>query len=693
MTSSRLRGGRPAVRSLSPASWRSIALPLGVLALEVLLFKLSKLEILVERQSEARGFLDTDPALTAVVARNAAPLLLPVLVATFVVFRLRARGRLSATGKLCTFLATCAALLAAMRVALPAPPAWLSWDFVRATHADLALLFGVAAVFVFLLEHTRGRLRVATLVALHLATFALMLVVSLDFGYFAVTGSLADAFLLRYALGNAFDLSYVLGHELHSTNLLLALLPILVCAGAVWIERRARGPLPARAAPGLAWLVVPAILLAGIPGAVSGTAGQLRSSSYVGLLADLFRSPPWEAAALSVATDDTPLFDTQALRFAATPRTRPLNVVVVVLESQRSPARLEPGVTPFLDGLAGRALVVDDMYAVVPHTNRALVPILCGIYPRIAQGFAGDVPGRCLPALLRPLGYASAFFTTATLEFERKGELLAAMGYDEVHGAEALDGHGFEKINYFGWEDRAELAPLLAWAERQQRANRPFLLTTLTLAPHHPYSVPPGYAHRSVSHEHRAVDRYLDALGYVDAVVGDLVSGLEARGLLESTLLVLVGDHGEAFGEHGLQFHSAVMWDEALHVVAMLAAPGLAPGHVQGTRSQLDLMPTIADVLGLSVEGAGVPGSTLLGPVPADRTLYHASWIENQSMALRRGTRKYVYHYRRAPLEAYDTSRDPLERDDLAGRMTPEETAAVELELLRWRGRVNERYR
>jgi lipoteichoic acid synthase len=302
------------------------------------------------------------------------------------------------------------------------------------------------------------------------------------------------------------------------------------------------------------------------------------------------------------------------------------------------------------------------------------------------------VPGACLPGLLRPLGYASAFFTTATLEFEQKGELLAAMGYDEVHGAEGLDGRAFEKVNYFGYEERATLAPLLAWIERQQRAERPFLATTLTLSPHHPYAVPRGHARRSVSRQHRAVDRYLDSLGYVDGFVADLVAGLEARGLMESTVLVLVGDHGEAFGEHGLHFHSAVMWDEGLHVAGMLLAPGLEPGRVRGARSQLDLLPTIADVLGLSIAGGSLPGSSLLAPAP-ERTLYHASWIENQSMALRRGARKYVYHYRRAPLEAYDTARDPLERTDLAGQMTREETAAVELELLRWRGRVNRHYR
>jgi hypothetical protein len=215
-----------------------------------------------------------------------------------------------------------------------------------------------------------------------------MLIVGLDFGYFAATGSLADAFLLRYALTNAADLTYVLGHELLSPNLVIALVPLLVCAGAIWIERRARRRAQPGDAPGLAWLVVPAVLLAGVPGAVSGTAAQLGSSSYANLLVDLFRSPPWEAAAPSDAPDEAPLFDTGGLRFVAGARTRPLNVVVIVLESQRDASRLERGATPFLDRLAKRALVVDELYAVVPPSRRDSPPT-CR---------ARACPGCCVPS-------------------------------------------------------------------------------------------------------------------------------------------------------------------------------------------------------------------------------------------------------------------------------------------------------
>jgi phosphoglycerol transferase MdoB-like AlkP superfamily enzyme len=696
------RGGRAAAAvaalralgALSPSTWRLVALPLGVLTLQGVLLELVQFEMLVRRETQTLGVADTDLPL-ALLAQHAAPLVLPILVGVLVALRLPA-GVPPARRVLAAGMAG-ALLLAGLSIVLPEPPAWLSFDFVHALRADLAFVCLLAAAFLLLLEHTRGAVRAAGVVGLHLTSLVLMVLGSLEFGYFVVTGSLADAFLLRYALTHAGDVSWVLGSTLRRSNLLFLLVPLAVPALALSTGRRARRrPEAARAgrAPGLGWILVAGLLLAAVPGTPSGAAVQLGGSTYLALATDLMRTPAWEGRVAGGEELETALFDTRALRFAATDRTRPLNVVVVVLESQRSRTRLPAGVTPFLDTLAARALVVDEMYAIVPHTNRALVPILCGIYPRITQGYAADVPGACLPALLRPHGYASAFFTTATLAFERKGELLTAMGYDEVRGAEDIGRTRFEKVNYFGYEDEAALEPMLAWAERQHRAERPFLLTTLTLTPHHPYGVPRSFPRRSFAPDHRALDDYLNALAYVDAFVARLFAGFGARGLTESTLFVLVGDHGEAFGEHGLQFHSAVVWDEGLHVPALLLSPRLlpAPRRVGGPRMHTDLLPTIADLLGFAVEGGVLSGTSLLAPVRDDRTLHHATWIDNQSMALRRGAKKYVYHYRRLPLEVYDLGRDPLERVNLLRELAPGEAEAVELELLRWRRRVNERY-
>lgn len=677
-----------ALADVSPSSWRHVGLPLGALALQAVLLEVVEFEMLARRETDLAG--GADEAGVGLIW-DAAPLLLPILVAVFLALRLRTPGRFSPRRRVLLSVLVGAALMVAMRLFLPAPPAWLSFGIVRALRPDVILLCVLAAGFLVLLERTRGRVRAAGIALLHVTTVFLMVIGSLEFGYFVVTGSLADAFLLRYTLTNAGDVWWVLGPELHGAKLLLLLAPFAVPALAIVAHRGVHPErAPSAGGPGLGWLLVPALLLELVPGVPAGIAAQIEGSTYLALVRDLVRNP-----GLNLPHDDVdegPPFDTRALRFVPTADTHRRNVVVVVLESQRARQRLPAGLTPFLDRLTSRALVVDEMYAVVPHTNRALVPILCGIEPRIAQGYGTSVPGTCLPALLHAQGYASAFFTPATVAFEHKRELLAAMGYDELHGAEELAGSGFERINYFGYEDRAVVGSMLDWAERAHREGRPFLLTTLTLTPHHPYTVPRAFQRHTLAPDNPALDRYLNALAYVDGVLAELFAGFQARGLAESTLFVLVGDHGQAFGEHGLQFHSAVIWEEGLQVPALVVGPGVPPGRVRGPREQTDLLPTIAELLGFGIEGGTLSGASLLRPVPGDRTLHHATWIDNQAMALRRGSRKYVYHYRRQPLEVYDLARDPGERTNLVGELAPHEAETVELDLLRWRRRVNQQY-
>ncbi|MDX1429750.1 MAG: sulfatase-like hydrolase/transferase, partial [Rhodothermales bacterium] len=181
---------------------------------------------------------------------------------------------------------------------------------------------------------------------------------------------------------------------------------------------------------------------------------------------------------------------------------------------------------------------------------------------------------------------------------------------------------------------------------------------------------------------------------YLDHQIGRLFDQLEARGILDETVVVIVGDHGEAFGEHGLRFHSAVPYDEVLKVPAVIFAPGrIAPGsRATGLRQQTDLLPTVAEVMGARVEGGRLPGVSLLSEVPDSRTLYHAGWIENQSMAVRRGSRKFVYHFGRRPIEVFDTERDPLETspEELESQSAAARDVAADLHL--WRARVNAAY-
>jgi arylsulfatase A-like enzyme len=491
----------------------------------------------------------------------------------------------------------------------------------------------------------------------------------------------------------------------------LLVLPLLVALLPLVLERLPRVRSWIRTDPGSArrpapwrWAVrsLPLLALLAVPPS-SRTSLDYRSGSLVHLIRDMTADAlgTQEAPALLASTAG-PLFDTQELRLVPTDSTRRMNVVFIVMESvrSRSATPYEPTLPtmPFLDTLARQSLMVEQMFTVVPHTNKSLTAMFAGIYPKlsrdIAEGKPGGIPGVGLPALLKPFDYRSAFFTPATLAYEDKDQMLANLGFDAAFGADSYPPEGFAAKEYFGYEDRIVLAPSLDWVDEATREDRPFFLAYLTLSSHHPYDLPDSFARQDYPTPNKVLNHYYNALRYTDDFLRDLIAGFEARGLIDNTLFVLVGDHGEAFGEHQQRTHGDVIWDEGLQVPALLYSPRLFPegGRITGSRQHIDFLPTLAQALGYRLEGGHYPGRSLLASVPADRPLYHSCWNGDLSLALRRDSLKFIYNHGRSPMQVFDVANDPLEKNDLAASYPPATLRAVQMDLLLWRAGVARAY-
>jgi len=397
------------------------------------------------------------------------------------------------------------------------------------------------------------------------------------------------------------------------------------------------------------------------------------------------------------------LFDTQRLRFSPTPATKRPNIVLIVLESirWRSTTMAKPSLqtTPFLASLAKRSLVVEDMSPVVPHTSKALAAIMCGIYPKVSmeviEGEVGGIPARCLPSLLKPLGYQTAIFHPATLRFENYDQLSENIGFEWIRGMEHLQSKGFFRTNYFGYEDRIMIKPSLKWLDKMLPSKKPFFLAYHTLTSHHEYKTPPNFPMQTYSRTSSEHNQYLNALRYTDDFLEELFRGFRERGMMKNTIFMFVADHGEAFGEHNRYQHDNGMWQEILKIPMLLYAPFLWPkgGRIKGPRQQIDILPTIASLLKVNIEGGRVPGQDLLKPVSPQRRLMMSCWYERFCMAMRKGNHKYIYHYKKHPFEVYDLQKDPQEKVNLANK--PAYKARVEkarAALIHWRSEVNKVY-
>ncbi len=575
---------------------------------------------------------------------------------------------------------------------------WLLTQLERVQWPDDAVLvqlgeaefWGLFAALVLILSRLPGR-HTRTVVRLGAHTIAVLILVAslLDLLFFQITGGRADLDSVEYAVAEFSRVWPVVGSEV---------------TGRDWAALAAIG-----AGSFLPLLWTPAstnrrwwtrlALLALYPAVLNGTYGRFATSREVRplqktLTVALFRE------ALN-RRDDLVIEPTAAelapIRISSP--TRPHNVVVVLLESvglkhtTLRDATIKS--TPNLARLADEGLKVESMYAVIPHTTKALVSTLCGDWPEPVgdadEARPGGLPDRCLPALLRERGYRTAFFQPARGDFEDRADLVHEMGFERFRAQESLAQRTWERSNYLGIDDRAMLAPGLQWSTEDK--DRPFFATYLTLASHHDYRVPSHWTLLDFPGVGGRLERYLNAVRYVDDFLGRLVRGYEELGLAEDTVFVVLGDHGEGFGEHGRSQHDLTIYEEGLQVPAVIWSPAILAGRtgvITGNRQQIDVLPTVLELIGAESTDRTLRGSSLLGPAPEGRTLFHACWRSHRCIASRTGSDKFIDHYGDQPEQHFDLDSDPREDESIA--LTPNDSAARRAALRRWYGAVRGRY-
>lgn len=204
----------------------------------------------------------------------------------------------------------------------------------------------------------------------------------------------------------------------------------------------------------------------------------------------------------------------------------------------------------------------------------------------------------------------------------------------------------------------------VAWL-RQQKRDEPFIAFVNFLEPHMPFTgprnsqyppdyvdLPKNFAHVPDERNHlknrlmrahyrrqgsssfrldieegwrRLIANYWGLVSQVDAAVGTILDALEACGLAENTIVVYTSDHGDMMGSHGL-LAKTVMFEESVTVPLLIKAPGLAPRKERQVVSQIDLVPTLLDLLGEPIpsglQGQSVRGLLERGEPPKERDVF-----------------------------------------------------------------------
>ena len=351
---------------------------------------------------------------------------------------------------------------------------------------------------------------------------------------------------------------------------------------------------------------------------------------------------------------------------------RPLNLVIITLDTTRADHLGAYGSreveTPALDRLAREGVLFEQAMTTAPLTLPAHASILTGRFPpehgvRDNGGFYLGPDQTTLAEILGPQGFKTGGFVAAYVLDSKWGIGQGFETYADDFDMSKSRGRSLGEIQRpanevvdkaLPWIDTVKDGPFFAWLHFYD--------------PHTPYAPPEPFRTKYKGHP------YKGEVAFTDSQVGRVVEFLESRGLLEHTVVAVLGDHGESLGDHGEDAHGFFIYEAAARVPFIIRAPldSSRGRRVADPVRVVDLVPTALDLMGLppaqGVSGRSVvplmTGATvelgLEGYAEAMYPLHHYGWSDLR--ALRSGRFKVIDAPRP---ELYDIETDPGEQTDI----------------------------
>lgn len=402
--------------------------------------------------------------------------------------------------------------------------------------SDLAAGLLVAALVMAVAPHTR---------AMAVALVALWLAVC--FGnaeHVLVNGSNATAAHVGYLTDTTFVLGSLLQPTLPVALAVIALATTLLCLRAARTEQSG---LAVRRTAGAGGML--ALALSVWPIAVASPewrqAGPLESNLRPGSVATGISLQDHGAPRADTGRREPPDLSGAPILSLAGGRPNVLIVMVEGLSGAHVPSIAAANevssdlALPRLDALARRHIAYTSFVTQQRQTNRGEYAVLCGDWPKLRTGVprmsevvANGGP-RCLPQAMADLGYETVYLQAAPLGFMMKDQFMTRIGFAAVLGNDWFSA-ARSRTNW-GVDDQTFFEGALEEIVRLESAERPWMMTLLTVGTHHPYNVPDD-------HDSAGATGFARAALYADAALGAFVDGLARAGLLDHTLVLITTD-------------------------------------------------------------------------------------------------------------------------------------------------------
>ncbi|WP_456049042.1 LTA synthase family protein [Acetivibrio cellulolyticus] len=316
-------------------------------------------------------------------------------------------------------------------------------------------------------------------------------------------------------------------------------------------------------------------------------------------------------------------------------------------------------ITPNLNKLIKESLYFNNIYYQVSGgntsdaeflTNNSLYPLSEGsVYHRYPENTYHS-----LPSLLKQKGYSTYALHAFDKIFWNRNEMYKALQFDKFFSSE-----DYVMDDFAGWSGNAlSDKSFLRQSLNKIDTSKPFYSFLVTLSSHHPFTYFENFDFNVGEYQGTYIGNYIKAAHYADSCIGNFIDDLKSKGLYENSLLVFYGDHSavpKLENEGLMQFlgmeYNDLDWAKLQRVPLIIHYPGQQKGElISTTGGQIDIMPTVANIMGFDVSYA--LGKDLVNTKKSYAVLRSGSII----------TDKYIYFNDTRELYDYNSG-DPINID------------------------------
>ncbi|MFC1677128.1 sulfatase [Planctomycetota bacterium] len=417
---------------------------------------------------------------------------------------------------------------------------------------------------------------------------------------------------------------------------------------------------------------------------------------------------------------------------ANTKYTQPKNVLLIGIETLRadhvSCLGYHRNTTPTLDKLARKGVVFSGAMATSSWTLPAVTSVFTSLYPGVHKttGTQRRLSENIttLTEILKENNYSTAAFVSNPTLDSPCGLSKGFQLYDDfsvrldtslnLFENNPLDNQG----NYISMTSEPVNRPAISWLNKNHQ--KPFFMFVFYYDPHYDYVPPapfdtafdPDYKGRidgcgiireprkSTRPAQRDLDHiialYDGEILYTDGYIAELLEKFKELEILDDTLVVVFGDHGDEFYEHGSTGHGHSLYKELIHIPLIFSWPTTIPQNKQidAIVSQIDVMPTVLDYLGIKYDGF-MQGDSLRPLIESQKeklhnTVYAEVSIHNNNhfAAAISKDNKFILDLNTDDKQLFDLNEDTNEQLNLY-KERPANLIPLEADLTQWRAKNN----